>query len=252
MIYLRLREIGGNPDAIQRNRKSIATVFLWATRIEILNESRWFGQQPDISQHRFLELWDQIHLANPAPAAIYLDALLGYLDVDNGWVTESPGSKQGARAASLCLLRALSGVDPISSALEDIRKRYAAVVPPDANFEGLLCYHAINAIHTVLVSRRKGWPFSRMDYNSCAREHVFFANALVQVAHKGKQHGEVPRWVLHSATHSLTHGPQPPVSVTTNCLTIIAIDLGCEIPEDDVGNVDKRYERLAQLHSLSC
>ena len=177
--------------------------------------------------------------------------LLGYVDVDHSRVTENPGLKQGVRAASLCLLRALSGVDPISSVLEDIRKRYAAVVPPDANFEGLLCYHAINAIHTVLVTRRKGWSFSWMDYNPCAQEHVFFANALVQVAHKERHNGKVPRRILRFVVRSMSQDPPSSISVVINCLTIIAIDLGCDISEDDARNLDERYAPLFQLHCLS-
>jgi len=252
MIYLRLEEIGENSGAIQFNRKSIATFFLWAMRIEILNESQRFDWQSDITRYRLLELWDRIHLANPAPAAIYLDALLSYFDVDSDRVTEYPGSEQGARAASLCLLRVLSGVDQTSMMFENIRKRYVTVVPPDADFEGLPCYHTISAIHAVLVGRRKGWSFSWTDYHPCTQEHVFFANALVQVAHKGRRHGKVPRWILRFVIHSLSKDPPSPAPVVIDCLLIVAIDLGCEIPEGNVGKLDERYACPVQLHSSPC
>jgi len=241
MIYLRLEQISENFDAIQPNRKPIAIFFLWTTRIELLNESRRFGWQSDATRHRFLGLWDRFHPANPASAVTYLDALLGYLDVDHGRVTECPGSEQGARAASLCLLRALAGVDSGSMVFRDVRERYDAVIPPHADFDGLLCYHAINAIHATLVGRRTSWTFSWTDYNPCAQEYVFFANALVQVA----QGGKLPHWVLHFVIYSLSKYPPSPTSVVIDCLTIVATDFGCAISEDDSRNPDDRYARLA-------
>jgi len=251
MIYMRFEQIGEDPDAIQLHRKPIATFFLWVTRVEILDGLLSDYPQSDTTRHQFLELWDKIHLANPAPAAIYLVALLRYIDVDQGRVMERPGSEQGARVASLCLLRALSSVDPTSPVLEDIRKSYVAVIPCVVNFEGLHCYDTINAIHAVLVGSRLREPLPWMDYMPSVQERIF-TNTLARVAHKRKGHGKVPRWLLHFVTHSLTHDPQPPISFITDCLTIIAIDLGCDISEDDVRNVDKRYECLAQLHSPSC
>jgi len=241
MIYLQLGQIGRDSDAIQYNQKSIATFFLWATWIEILNEPQEFDGQPDVARHRFFGPRDLFHLANPALAAIYLDAFLSYVNVDHGRVTERPGSEQGARAASLCLLHALSDVDPTSTALEDIRERYVAVIPPDANFEGLLCYHAINAVHAVLVGGQEKQTISWMDYKPHTQEHIFFANTLARVAHKGKQDGKVPRWALRFVIHSLSHDLLSPASAAIDCLTIIAIDLGCDISESGVGNLHKRY-----------
>jgi len=246
MIYLRLEQIGENFDAIQLNRKPIATFFLWATRIEILNESRRFSWQSDASRHRFVGLWDRIHLTNPTPAAIYSDALISYLDVDHSRVTECPGSEQGARAASLCLLRALAGVDSGSVAFRDIRERYNAVIPPHADFEDLLCYHAINAIHATLVGGQETRVIPWTDYKSHTQEYIFFASTLARVAHK------VPRWALRFAAHSLSQDLLPPTSAIIDCLIVIAINLGRDISEDDFKNLDERYESLVQLHSLLC
>ena len=247
-IYLRLQEIGGNSEAIKLSKKPIATFLLWATRIEIFGR---FDLHSDITRHQFFELWDRIHLTNPAPARIYLKALFSYLDVDQNRVTVCRGSEHGARAASLCLLRALSGLDQKSTALQDVRQRYLKVIPPDANFGALLCYHAINAIHAVLMGRRKGWSFSWTDYHPCIQEHVFFANALVKIAQKGGGHGKVPRWILRFAIHSLSKHPPSPTSVVIDCLTIIAIDLGSDTPDDDGRNLDERYACPAQLRTLS-
>jgi len=242
MIYLRLEEIGRNSDAIQLNQKPIAIFFLWATQIGIIDGSQRFDWQSHIA--RFFELWDQIHLSNHTLTEVYFDALLSCVSVDHGRVRECPGLEQGARAASLCLLRALSDVGPTSTVLDDIHKRYIMAIPPHANFEGLLCYHAINAIHATLVNSRLRRFCKWADYKPRAQEQIFFANTLARVAHKGKQHGKVPRWVLRFVIHSLPHDSQPPTSVVTDCLTIIAIDLGCDVSHPGTSYLRKRYVGL--------
>jgi len=244
-IYLRLEEIGGSSDAIQLNRKPIAAFFLWATRVEILDESQRSDPEPNVTRRRLLELWDQIHLASPALAATYLDVLLSYVDVNHGRVTVCRGSEHGARVASFCLLRALSGIDLTSATLEDIHHRYVTVIPPDANFEGLLCYHAINAVHATLVDRRTRRSFSWMSDKPYPQERVFFANTLARVAHMGKQHGKVPRWILRFVFHSLPQDSPSSVPVIIDCLTIVAIDLECDMSEGNARNLDERYAHLA-------
>jgi len=241
MIYLQLEQIGRDSDAIQYNKESIAAFFLWETWIEISNELQEFDGQPDVDRRRFFGPRDLFHLTNLAPAAIYLDTFLSYVDVDQGRVTERPGSEQAAKVASLCLLRALSGADPTSSVLEDIRKSYLAVIPLAANFEGLHRHHAINAIHAILVSSRLRRFFEWTGYQSSTREHTFIASTLVRLARKGKQHGKVPRWVLRFVIHSMPHDSQPPVSVIIDCLTIIAVDLGCDMSHAEASGLRGRY-----------
>jgi len=227
-IYLRLEQISGDSDAIQLNRKPITTFFLWATRADILSGSQRFEWQSDTTRRRFLELWDRIHLANPAPAAIFLDALLRYVDVNHGRATECPGLEQSARAASFCLLGALPSIDSTSTAFKDIRKRYLAVIPRTANFEGLHCYYAINAIHATLVNNRPRRFFKWTGYQPNPQEHIFFAKTLAHAVHT-RRNGKVPRWVLRFVIHSLSNDPQPPVPVIIDCLSIIAADLGCDV-----------------------
>jgi len=244
---LRLQEIGGNPDTIRLSRKPIATFLLWATQVEIFGR---FGLHSDITRHQFFELWDKTRLIDPTLATICLKVLFSYVNVDHNRVTVCRGSEHGARAASLCLLRALSGLDRTSMEFQDIRQRYLKVIPSDANF-GVLCYHAINVIHAVLIGRWKGWSFSWTDYHPCGQEHVFMANGLARGARGGRRHGKAPRWILRFVIHSLSKDPPSPTSVVIDCLTIIAIDLGCDTPDDDARNLDERYVCSAQLRALS-
>jgi len=246
-MYPRLEEISTDLDAIQLNRKPIAAFFLWVTNIGVLDGARWFDCQSDITHYQLSKLRDRIHLANPAPATVYLNALLSHICIDHCRVTELPGSEQGTKVASLCLLRVLSGVDPTSSVLDGICEHYVEVIPRMANFDGLHCYYAINAIHASLVTSQIRQFFEWVDYEPDFQEHIFFANTLVQVAHNGIRHGKVPRWLLRFAIHSLSQYPPPPISVTIDCLTIIMVDLGYDVSHAGTSYSLWRYVNLWQL-----
>jgi len=245
MISLQLGQLSGDSDAIRLNRKSIATLFSWVTRSETVDESRRLHD----TQHQLLDHWDRIHLTDPAPAAVYLDTLLGCINVNGDRVTARPGSERVAGVASVCLVRALSSVGPESRVVEDTRSHYIGVIPRKANFEGSFC-HTITAIHALLISSHDRRPFEWMGYRPNAQEHTLFAKTLVRVAHNGRQHGKVPRWVLRFSLHSMLLDPHPPASVIADCLLIVAIELGCNVSESDIRNLDERYARLTQLHSL--
>jgi hypothetical protein len=247
MIYQQLEQIHGDPGAIQPIHQPIAILFLWATQFEILNEPWEYNEQPYTTQHRFLELWDRIHthITNPVLAEIYLEVLLRYTEVNHNQVVEGPGSKQVARVASLCLLHVLSAMDPTSTAVEDIHQHYTMFIPHQANFEGLLCYHTINAIHALFLHSQERRSFEWMGYKPHPQEHILFADILVQVVHhtRGNQKG-VPCWILRFVLHSLSMDPPPPTSVIVSCLSIIATDLGCDIPSARTITLDERYVHL--------
>jgi len=222
--------------------KSIAIWSLWAIQSEISNKPQQFGNQSCPTHHEWLELWDQIHIRNPTLAIIYLDVLLGCITVKNNQVTEGPKMGQAMRAASLCLLRALPGVDPTSEVVNDIHKKYIGFFPPYANFNGLSSYYLISAIHALFIGRQNRYFFGWMDYKPCPQEHAFFANTLVQVAHKARDcWGKVPRWTLCFALHSLAFDPPPSTLLIVDCLSIIAIDMGCDILSPGTVTPDERY-----------
>ena len=230
---------------IQHKYESVATLFLWVTRLGTAGES----QRLHDTRHQLLELWDRIHITNPAPAETYLDVLLGCTDVNDDRVAVCPRLEQVAGVASICLLHVLSSIGPTSMTFEDIHRRYIGVIPRKANFEGP-SFYTMNTIHALLIRSQERLPFEWMDYKPCAQEHTSFASTLVQVAYNSRKRGKVPRWVLRFSLHSMLLDPEPPVSVIDDCLMIIAIDLGCSISESDIRNPDKRYAYLTQLHSL--
>jgi len=220
-----------NPDAVESNREPVATLFLWAIRLKIADESPRFDARSHDALHRFLDLWDQIHWSDPGLGVMYSDVLLSCLDVDDDQVTERPGLEQAARVSSLCLLRALSCVGRAAMVDEGMFERYVSVISPSANFEGITCRHTMGAIHALLIKNQGRW-LDWPDYKPRSPEYILFASALANVVHPGVSQGcsKVPRWILRFVLHSLSQDPSPPSSVGIACLSIIAIELGCDIP----------------------
>ena len=241
MIYLQLKQIGGNPDAVHLNCIPIALWSLLVIWPGTFNEPKQFDRQLHPSQHQLLELWDQIHTTYPALAAVHLNTLLGCINVVHGQVLEGTGLGQLAGVASLGLLRALSGMDPTSTTVQDMCEQYLRVIPHDTNFKGLLYYHTISTIHILFVGKQKGFSFQWVDYKPCSQEYALLANTLVQVAHKRRESQEkVPCWILRFVLHSLFLDPPPSTSVTVSSLSIIAVDLGCDISSTRTITLDER------------
>ena len=223
----------------------LTTLSLWATRLEIADESRRFDRKLHDALHQFLGAMDLIHFFDPQLAVTYVDVLLNCIDVKDDRITERPGSEKAARVACMCLLRALSCMDWTAMVDEDMFERYASTISPGANFEELLCRHTMRAIHALLFSH-KGYWLDWTDYKPHPTEYVFFANALDHVvrARASLVGSKVPRWVLrfvlHSLSMSLSQDPPPPTPTTIACLSIIAVDLGCNISNTS-GPTPERY-----------
>ena len=240
MIHLQLKQISRNPGAIQTNHKTIATWFLWAIWFEISNKPQQFGKELHPTQHQLLELWDQLHLTNPAPGAIYLEVLLNCINVNCLQIVGGPGSEKLAIAASLYLLHVLSGLDLTSMVAKYMHQHYTRVIPHHVDFTGLPCYHMIDIVHIMFVGKWEGHSFCWTYYAPQPQEHTLFANTVVQIAHKAKEHQEkVPHWILHFVLHSLSLDPLPSTSVIVNCLSIIAIDQDCNVLSTKTTTVDE-------------
>ena len=194
-----------SPDAIELHGELVTTWFLWATRLEIVSEP----QQFDVGSHnalpKFLDVVDRFHSFNPQLAVTYADVLLNCINVKYGLVIERPGSEQVARAASICLLRALSCVDWTVMVDKGTFGRYTSTIPPDVIFGRLLCRHTMGAIHA-LFANHKGWWLDWTNNKSRSPEYVLFANALDYVvrARASRACLKVSRWVLRFVLHSLS------------------------------------------------
>ena len=70
------------------------------------------------------------------------------------------------------------------------------------------------------------------NYRPSPRGHIPVARGMAEAAWVGYQktpHRKVPRRILHLAFHSLSLNPPPPTPATIDYLSIIAIDLGCDV-----------------------
>ena len=66
-----------------------------------------------------------------------------------------------------------------------------------------------------------------------------------QVEYRQTGFQKVPRWILRFALHSLSLDPPPPVPVVADCLTIVAIDLDCQV--SDITVLEERCVCLVRV-----
>jgi len=156
------------------------------------------------------------------------------------------GLEHLATVSALCFFNTISHLlvmDPDSSILEDVRQRYRKIFPAEANFRGHQSYRTVNAARCLLVRWQEHQSFFWSDYNPSTDEHVMIAHNLAKVARfkcQRSQRGKVPRFVLRFALHSLSLDPQPSASIVADSLLIIAIDLGCDVPDAGTTTSDER------------
>jgi len=188
------------------------------------------------------------------------DILIGCVSViDEKSVVVLRGSERLAEAAATCLLNAIlhsSVVDPESDVLKDVRRRYDRTFPPGVDLLSLPFHHTISGVHSLFGRpdhpKNPGWK----DVDPSTAQNLPLAHNLVKVAWSCYQKSgigdwrEVPRWVLRFSLHSLLWDPEPPASVISDCLMIVATDLGCDVLESEIRNLDKRYTCFAHPYTL--
>ena len=142
----------------------------------------------------------------------------------------------------------LTLMDPTSSVLEEIHQRYSTIFPPEADFTDLPFRSTMAAIHT--LTSRFGNPHQVWIENNrrTSPEYTPFSQRMARAALAGYQRtqdGKVPRWILRSALHFLSLGSLSPAFVVADCLTIIAIDMGCST--SDAANSDDRCVYVCRI-----
>ena len=184
---------------------------------------------------------------------VFIDCIK--VDVSNDKVVVMQGLEQLATVSATCFLRTfhhLSVMDPTSSVLEDVRQRYGRIFPSEIDFGGLPFYYTMTKLHS-LANRH--WDPRRVQWGGCrpsTQEWISFTRGVAEVAqveHQRAQRGKVPRWILRFVLHSLSLSPLPPTSVVADCLSIIAIDLGCDISNTSTGftTLDERCVCIPQM-----
>jgi len=169
------------------------------------------------------------------------------------------GLERLAATGATCLLGSVSHsliVDPESNVLKDVYQQYRRIFSPTVDLRNLPFCHTIQAIRRLFNRRDHPEALDWKGIDFSTPENLFLAHHLVKIAWLWYQRPrledqkKVPRWVLRFSLHSLLWTPEPPASLVADCLMIIAIDLGCNISESDIRNLDKEYACLAPLLGL--
>ena len=171
---------------------------------------------------------------NPALVVYCFDVFIGCINVSNCEVMTVQGLEQLATVSARCfyhIVSHLSIMDPTSSAFKDVRQRYAKVFPDNIDFHGHDFSHSMNVIHRVFIRGGLRY-FEWSDYKPPGDEYVMIAHALEKLArfkYRRIRRMKVPRSILRFALHSLSLNPLPSTPVIADCLSIIAVDLGCGV-----------------------
>jgi len=185
---------------------------------------------------------------NPTLVADCFDVFIGCIKgVDNHKVVIAQGLEELATVSALCFFNLVSHllvVDPTSSILEGARQRCLEVLPAYAYFNGHEPYYTMNTACCLLVPKWRLLYFQWSDYKPSTNEHSMVAKSLVKFArfeYQGAPQAKVPRLILRFALHSLSLYPPPPTSIIADCLSIVAIDLGCDVPDTGAMTSDERW-----------
>ena len=201
---------------------------------------------------------------DPSIIAGCFSTYISCIKVVNGNLVATQGLEKLAKVSTMGLLHLfshLSVIDPTSSILVDICQNYARIFPPNVKFNNLPFYHTHGMIHFTLHQdwRNQPWYVCKKgykqlqwrDYKPSNQEHIVFTQALTKLAQSEYQsRRKVPFWILHFVLHSLSLSPLPSTSVIIDCLSIIAIDLDCDVSGIKM-TMDERYVHCLIYINLS-
>ena len=180
------------------------------------------------------------------------NVLFDYVKSIDHMVVITQGMEQLVAASALCCLHTLSHlmmIDPKSRALQNAYQQYLRIFALRIEFYNPSVPLALRLMHDIVTHQLLAhYRFSDFgyvnkvqweDYKLATDECSIIASGLAVIARF--DHGpfeKVPRWLLRFTPPSLSRSPPPSTSVVTSCLSIIAIDLGCDPPK--TGILDKR------------
>jgi hypothetical protein len=191
-----------------------------------------------LSTLKFLATTPTLADFSPALLSDCFDIFIDCIKVNGHNAMVVQGMERLAEASAACFFAVyshLSIVDPISSILLGIRQRYRGIFPDDLDLNNLPFPHALGTIHGEIY---QNWgfmvPIEWKGHKPTDHEHITVARALSKLSWSIHQQQSVPRPCLSFASHHLSQDPLPPSSVITDCLLIIAIHMGCNVPNDIV------------------
>ena len=191
---------------------------------------------------------------DPSLVTLCFSTLISCVKVADGTVMVTQGLEKLATLSTVCLLYTLSHLSVMGSSsgvLVDVRQQYVRTFPLNIKFNGLPFCHVFGVIHSTLhqVWRRLDWEGLQIghqqvqwiDYRLPAWEDIALSYSLTKFAQSDYQRRrKVPCWILHFVLHTLSMVPLPSTLIVVNCLSIIAISLGCDISEIRNMTTDER------------
>ena len=180
---------------------------------------------------------------DPALVADCFNVFSGCTKVVDGSVVITRESERLATASAICLLHTVSHllvIDPTSDVLRDVGKRYNFLIIGTIKSDSPALSQTLRTIYLLISS---GWRYwGSQDPKPSNHEHVVFAHALAKLSQSEYQRrGELPERILRCVVAFLSQNTLSPTSVVVDCLSIIAIDLGCDISRTRIGISDGRY-----------
>ena len=184
---------------------------------------------------------------HPTIVADCFNTFVGCISITNSKVVmKEPGLEPLATEAAngfYSTLHHITTMDPSSGTLMDLRRRYNEIFSSEVDFTGLPFHSTMTKIHALAGlfgnPRDIQWSSRRMS----VQEYIPSAQRMAKVAQETYQQRtqdrKVPRWTLHSALYFLSLGPLSPTSVVADSLTVVAVDLGCDVSGIIVS--DERY-----------
>ena len=188
--------------------------------------------------------------SDPTLAVDCFNVFVGCVTISGDECVIMQGLERLSMVSAGCLFRTFHHLwvtDPTSSVLVDLRRRYRRAFPFKTNFNNLPFYHTAKMIHASAHGLwGNGWITRWDDYKPSGHELIPFAQQMTMVAKKINYQvfwaTKVWRWVLRFALHFLSLDPPSSASVIADCLTIVAIDLDC-----DISNIVALDERCVQI-----
>ena len=174
-----------------------------------------------------------------------LNVLISCVEVTTTHVAIVPGLEQIAKLAAAGFFHTfshLSFTGPTSGGFADIRQHYSRVFPQNIDFSALPFSRTFGVVHGILYPK---WRNYQRVHESSGQEHLTVISTVTKLAqsrYRGQR--KVPRWTLRFALHFLSQDPLPPTSIVVDCLSIIAIDLDCEVPSTRPTTLDEGYVRI--------
>ena len=184
---------------------------------------------------------------DPTLVAGCFGIFIGSIGVSNHKVVVVQGLEEFATLSATCLLRTLQQlylVDPTSDILTDLRQRYDGISPFEIEFQSLPFYSTMAKIHDLLHIDIESISSLRFRRSPAVRDIAEATRAESSTTlHRPRK---VPGRTLHFAFRSLSLDPPPPMLVIVDCLSSIAIDLGCDISNIGSATSDERCVRISQ------